>query len=137
MTDVEEDGVVTIEPRRGWNGTRFTATLMDDDNGTGTVDWLWERSSNGSSWTVILNATQISYTATADDIEMYLRATASYDDTLGQDEMAEAVLAGRIVRNGTNYEQRPRVHGFSPGDPQCRAGDVGGPFHRRAGAGDG
>ena len=71
--------------------------MDDDDNGRGTVEWQWERSSNASSWTDITGATRRSYTATADDIDNYLRVTASYENNLNDDKEAEAVLAGRIA----------------------------------------
>ena len=96
VTDIEEAGVVTILPPRGWVGTGFTATLLDGDGSTGFVDWQWERSSNGSSWTIITGGTSRSYTATADDIDMNLRVTASYENSSLDDREAEAVLAGRI-----------------------------------------
>ena len=31
VTDVEEEGTITINPPRGWDGTTFTARLVDDD----------------------------------------------------------------------------------------------------------
>ena len=82
VTDVEEDGVVTITPPRGWDGTQFSATLEDDDGVTHSVTRQWARSSNRSSWTDIAGATGTNYTATADDIGNYLRVTASYEDNL-------------------------------------------------------
>ncbi len=104
VTDVEEDGVVIISPPRGWadaqsqsQSTQFSAVLDDDDGVTGSIDWQWARSSNRSSWTDISGETGSSYTATADDIEMYLRATASYNDgQQGIDETASASLTVRI-----------------------------------------
>ena len=113
VTDVEEDGVVTIEPPRGWadtqtpgQSTQFGATLTDDDRVTSNVDWQWARSSNRSSWTDIANATSAFYRAQADDIGMYLRVTASYDDDQGSDKTALAILAGKIgdVRPAQNYD---------------------------------
>ena len=96
VTDVEEAGVVTINPRRGWDGTSFRAELEDDDNVVGSADWQWQRSSNRSSWSDISGATSSSYTADADDVGHYLRATASYEDDRGSGKEAMAALAGRI-----------------------------------------
>ena len=96
MTDVEEDGVVTITPPRGWEGTRFSATLEDDDGQTHSVTRQWARSTNRSSWTDIAGATGTNYTATAEDIGNYLRVTASYEDGDNNGQTASAVLAGRI-----------------------------------------
>ena len=97
VTDVEEEGVITLSPLRGWDGTQFSATLEDDDGVTGQRIWQWQKSSNRSSWTDIVGATGRSYTATADDIDNYLRVTASYENNLNDDKEAEAVLAGRIA----------------------------------------
>ena len=96
VTDVEEDGVITLSPLRGWDGTRFTADLDDDDGVTSNVDWQWEKSTNRSSWTDVTNGTSRSYLATADDADHYLRVIASYTDNRGSGKMAAAVLAGRI-----------------------------------------
>ena len=100
MTDVEEDGVVTITPPRGWEGTGFTASLADGDGSVSGRTWQWQRSSNRSSWQDIPGATSSSsssdYTAQAEDVDMYLRATISYTDRRGSGKMASAVLAGRI-----------------------------------------
>ena len=50
VTDVEEAGVLTISPPRGWPTTRFDAVLIDDDGGVTGEAWQWARSSNRSSW---------------------------------------------------------------------------------------
>ena len=98
VTDMEEAGVVTIQPKRGWDGTRFDAELDDDDNVVGGVTWQWQRSFNRSSWSDIqTNATSISYTATADDVGHYLRATASYEDERSSGKEASVEVTGRIV----------------------------------------
>ena len=83
VTDVEEEGVVTLTPPRGWNGTSFTADLTDGDSVTGSIIWRWTRSSGRSGGTVILGATSNSYMATTDDLNQYLRVTASYEDGRG------------------------------------------------------
>ena len=96
VTDVEEEGTVVITPPRGWDGTSFTAGLTDGDGVTGSIIWRWARSSGRSGGTVIPGATSSSYTATVDDVNQYLRVTATYDDDRGSGKTAEAVLSGRI-----------------------------------------
>ena len=96
VTDVEEAGIVTIQPKRGWDGTSFQADLDDDDIVTGAIDWQWQRSSNRSSWADISGAMSRSYTATSDDVGQYLRATAGYEDERGSGKEASALLSGRI-----------------------------------------
>ena len=97
VTDVEEEGVITIFPLRGWNGTRFQASLEDDDNvDGGTVQWQWQRSSNRSSWSDISNETSDGYTAVPDDVGQYLRLVASYEDDRGGGKEAQSAATGRI-----------------------------------------
>ena len=112
VTDVEEAGVVTIQPKRGWNGTRFEAMLDDDDFIVGSVDWQWQRSSNRSSWSDITGGTFRIYTAGTDDIGQYLRATASYEDDRGSGKEASAMLAGRIG-DSTNRPSSNRAPEFA------------------------
>ena len=96
VTDAEEEGAVTIEPPRGWDGTVYQAVLDDDDGGITGETWQWQRSSNRSSWTDIANATSDSYTAEADDINTYLRVTVEYTDRRGSNKETSATVTGRI-----------------------------------------
>ena len=99
VTDVEEEGTITIEPPRGWDGSIFQAGLDDDDSDVTGETWQWERSSNRSSWEAISGATftaYTAYTATAADIGRYLRATVTYEDDRGSGKEASAALTGRI-----------------------------------------
>ena len=106
VTDVEEEGTVTITPPRGWAdaGTQLSGALEDGDRVTGSIDWQWARSSNRSNWTAIAGQTSSTYRVTADDDSHYLRVTASYEDARDTGKMASGVLAGRIgdVRPTTN-----------------------------------
>ena len=104
VTDVEEQGSITVTPPRGWEGTRFTASLEDDDGGVIGLAWQWARSSNRSTWIDIGDGTLSRYTAVVDDANHYLRATATYEDQRGSNKSAVA-LAGRIAAEanpGTN-----------------------------------
>ena len=104
VTDVEEKGAVALTPQRGWDGTTFTAELTDGDGVTGSIIWRWARSSGRSGGTVIPGATSSSYTATDDDVNQYLRVTATYEDGRGSDKTAEAVLSTPVgdTRPATN-----------------------------------
>ncbi|MYI83384.1 MAG: hypothetical protein F4056_08905, partial [Chloroflexi bacterium] len=68
VTDIEEAGVLTISPPRGWPGTRFDTTFSDDDGSVSGEAWLWERSTNRSSWEEIAGATTSYNTAGAHDV---------------------------------------------------------------------
>ena len=101
VTDLEEPGVVGLTPLRGWVGTRFAASLTDDDGNTSNVSWQWSRSRSRTCSPTggddIALATSATYTATDDDTGHYLRATASYRDRRGSNKEACAVLAARIA----------------------------------------
>ena len=99
VNDAEEEGAVTITPPRGWfdvGGTQFTAELTDDDGGITGTSWQWARSPNRGAWTDIAGATSSTYTATADDVNQYLRAMVMYEDARSPNKTAEAVLMSRI-----------------------------------------
>ena len=96
VTDAEEEGMVTIEPPRGWDGTIFEAVLDDDDGVVSGETWQWARSSNRSRWADILGATSSSYTATSADENQYLQLTVSYTDRRDINKTASAALTGRI-----------------------------------------
>ena len=107
VENVEEPGVVTISPPRGWADvtTQFNAALSDDDGAISGTTWQWARSPNGRSrWTDIASATLDSYTVTADDANQYLRATASYTDGQGSGKTASATLRAPVgdIRPATN-----------------------------------
>ena len=95
VENVEEPGVVTISPPRGWldDVTQFIADLSDGDGSISGTTWQWARSPNGrSSWTDITSATSYSYREADADANQYLRATASYTDGLGSGKTASATL---------------------------------------------
>ena len=104
VTNVEEPGEVDLTTLQPQEGVAITATLTDLDGkprGTFTTDltdaadgaetaWQWARSTRVSgSWTDIEDNEDTenvkegqapSYTPTKDDVGMYLRATATYQD---------------------------------------------------------
>ena len=89
VTNVDEDGVVTLSAVQPREATPLTATHTDPDVVSGSVEWQWYRSSSANGpWTEIEEETpSTTYTPTADDVDKYLRATASYSDghTTGDD----------------------------------------------------
>ena len=104
VTDVEEDGVVTLSDDEPGVGTALTATLEDGDGGVTGSMWQWARSANGQTgWTNVSGATSSSYTTTQADAEFFLRATVTYTDRRGSGKSAEANTSQRVF--GEN--QRP------------------------------
>ena len=49
VTDVEEDGVVTLSSDEPESGTELTATLEDGDGSVSGEQWQWARSANGGA----------------------------------------------------------------------------------------
>ncbi len=122
VTDVEEDGTIIINLPRGWNGTMFQAVLDDDDGGiTGETRWQWERSSNQSSWEDISGATLSTYTASADDVGQYLRATVSYEDGRGSGKETSAAVKGRI-EDSTDRPTSNNAPAFTESAPEHSVG---------------
>ena len=108
VTNVDEDGTVTLAPPQPQVGTPQTAALTDPDGTVSGTTWVWESSADGSTgWTVVSGATSTlttsSYTPVTADVGRYLRATATYTDPEGSGKSAEAVSANPVrVRPVTN-----------------------------------
>ena len=84
VTNVEEDGTVTLSNRQPEANAEIRAELTDPDGSiTGlTWQWHWGESSGGATWNLISLATSDTYTPApgSEEEENYLRATASYTD---------------------------------------------------------
>ena len=92
VTDKEEEGVVTLTQPQPQVEIQFTADLDDDDGGVSSTTWQWARSMDGETdWTDIDGAKARSYTPVVDDIDHYLRATASYTDRRGDGKTAAEI----------------------------------------------
>ena len=114
VTDVDEDGSVSLSGLQPQVDVPFTATLKDDDapdtddtSGGKQIGekWKWEQSSAmDGPWTLISGEIEAEYTPASDVDGVYLRATATYDDKHGEDKTAMAMSA-HLVRakpGGTN-----------------------------------
>ena len=93
----DDDGTVTLSTSEPEVFSAITATLSDPDGGVTNVSWQWAKSSNGSTWTDITGATSATYTLAVSDEGSYLRATASYDDSVGDGKSAEASTSAKVV----------------------------------------
>ena len=101
VTNVDEDGTVTLAPSPPQVGTALAATLSDPDGTVSGTTWVWESSSDGNTgWTAASGATSTvttsSYTPVDADFEKYLRATATYTDAEGPGKSAEAVSGNPV-----------------------------------------
>ena len=105
VTDVDEDGSISLSTQQPQMGVELTATLADQDTIT-DAKWKWEQGTamNGP-WTVIVGDTAATMEMpVAGLVGKYLRATATYTDAHGNDKSAMAVSANavRAVPGGTN-----------------------------------
>ena len=90
VTNVDEDGEVTFSSTQPEVDTALIATLTDPDDSLSDITWTWESSSDQTAWDPISTATSGSYTPLEDDVDKYLRATASYTDGEASGKSAQA-----------------------------------------------
>ena len=102
VTNVDEEGLVSLNSIQPQVGTELTATRTDPDGTVSGATWMWARSSDWDAstetgtWTDITGATSGSYTPVAADVGKYLRATATYTDPEGSGKSAQAVSANPV-----------------------------------------
>ncbi len=104
VTNVDEDGSVSLSNPQPQVGRNLKASLRDDDGGVSGQEWKWERSEDGATgWETIPRAATDSRTPTLDDLGMYLRATVTYQDLFGAGKVEEKVsknpVEARTVAN--------------------------------------
>ena len=124
VTNMDEDGEITLSAVQPREAVELTATLTDADGGAddqlpitaqetdltsdATATWQWYRSSSANGpWTEIEGTTEKpsttqNYEPTADDVDKYLRATASYDDGHGEDKTAHGVTDNDVLVDTSN-----------------------------------
>ena len=91
VSDVDEDGTVSLSTKRPRTGTAVTATLADPDGVVdGSATWVWQRSAGYNDWAVIAGADSSSYTPAAADAGSFLRVSVTYSDRHGSGAQAQA-----------------------------------------------
>ena len=116
VTDQDELGTVTFSNQTPQARTELTAALEDPDGVTGTTTWQWSISSTaGGTFSPITSATSASYTPVDDDAGKYLRAQATYNDSLGQGKTAQADVPNAV----TAFHNPQREPGL-PREPPLR-----------------
>ena len=91
VSDVDEDGAVSLSTKRPRKGVAVTATLEDPDGVVeGSASWVWERTAGRYEWVAIAGADSSSYTPTAADAGSFLRVRVSYSDRHGSGAQARA-----------------------------------------------
>ncbi len=85
-------GEVSMMPDRPMQSLPVAANLTDDGGVSGEVDWEWGVSDTANGMFVSAQRSSSSvYVPTADDVGMYLKATAHYNDLQGTGRRAEMV----------------------------------------------
>ena len=104
VSNVDEAGTVSVSLEQPQAGTALAASLSDPDGSLSNISWQWARSSDGSDWSDISGANSDSYTPVADDVGIYLQATASYTDGHGTGKSAHAVMERQTARRGPSFD---------------------------------
>ena len=105
VTNVDEEGKVTLSARRPQTDTAFTAEVSDPDGSVTDEKWQWAKaSSKGGSYRAIDKATSVTYTPKDADSGSYLRATVTYEDDEGEGKSAMMVseLQSQRITGGNN-----------------------------------
>ena len=107
VTNVDEDGMVTLSSQAPVVGTALTASLTDADGETTGMTWRWASSDDAmdGTFTPIEGATSNSYTPVAADVGKHLRATAMYTDGHGPEKTA----IGRSESAVTDVDEADRT----------------------------
>ena len=104
VSNVDEAGTVSVSLEQPEVGTALVVSLSDPDGSLSDISWQWARSSDGSDWSDISGANSDSYTPVADDVGIYLQATASYTDGHGPGKSAHAVMERQTAQRGPSFE---------------------------------
>ena len=104
ITNVDEAGTVSVSLEQPEVGTALTVSLSDPDGSVSNISWQWAASSDGSNWSDISGANSDSYTPVADDVGIYLQATASYTDGHGPGKSADAVMERQTTQRDPSFE---------------------------------
>ena len=109
VININEPGMLVISPRQPQVGTELTAILTDEDNvAPGVGEWQWARSASMTGFTDIPNlSTDMTYSPTIDDLNMYLRVTVVYVDRAGRDPRNLQGVSEFKVREDTVTSNQP------------------------------
>ena len=131
ITNVEEEGALSLSTPQPHVDEELTSFLDDPDGGVMSVTWLWERSEDRMVWTGIDMADSDTYAPTEDDIDNYLRVTASYTDGEGSGKSAQEESFNPVHELEVNHAPTflPIETGYREVPENTPEGtDIGGPF---------
>ncbi len=101
VTNVDEDGEVTLSMTVPEENVEISATMIDPDGGASNLSWQWQRADSiscNTSWMAISNATSDHYTPIAADVGKFLRAQVSYDDAEGTGKQAASGASSPVMQ---------------------------------------
>ncbi len=104
VNNVDDAGTVSVTPEQPQAGTALVASLTDLDGSLSDISWQWARSPDGSTWSDIYGAKSDSYIPVADDVGIYLQATATYRDGHGQGKSAHAAMERQTAQRDPSFE---------------------------------
>ena len=130
VTDEDERGVITLSSLQPQVGAILTATLADQEApNADNVTWEWERSrsrTSGFAPATGSGAANATYTPVPDDVNHYLRVTATYDvavdDNTERTAQEVSVNRGRAVPVTTTAATFPDGPGERSVDENSPAG---------------
>ena len=95
VSDADEFGMLSVWWPEPLVGTALTAMLDDPDSAQSTA-WSWQRSTDRLVWTTVDGATSSTYIPVDDDVNNYLRVTATYDDRHGTGKALNIVSSAAV-----------------------------------------
>ena len=102
VTNLDEDGTVSLSMTHPSARTQLTATLTDPDGGVTNESWQWAKSdAQDGTYADIPNATSDTYTPQDGEVSKWLKAKVTYTDAEASGKSAEEVSAN-AVQAGTN-----------------------------------
>ena len=128
VSNVDEDGQVTLSPQQPKIGTELSAALTDPDGSVSNTSWTWERSTDNTAWAAIAGARSNTYTPVEADEGQYLRAAVAYTDGHGSNKRAATGGADRVTVEGPNATRSFSSSSVTPGarvTVTIRASDYG------------
>lgn len=114
VTGVNDGSALTLSGTPIEDAT-LTASVVDVDGTSGSITYLWQRSSDGNNWNTLQGTTANTYALADADVGQYVRVTASYTDDQGNQEAPSATTAtpvgnlndpGVINLTGINQEDQ-------------------------------
>ena len=119
VTNVDEDGKVSLSWTKPQVGAAVEASLTDPDGSISGQTWQWQKSSTvQGTYSNINDATSYTYTPGEEDVGDYLRATVIYNDALGLAPTANSA-AGYVKPAPSDPNQPPDFRVNTSGGYSC------------------